>query len=399
MVPIPAVMVTLVTPRRVRPSGVHRLLAVSATTAACVFAAVSPVMAAPAGADSGPQCPPGTATTPASPDVCQPVASPPAPARPGHSPADKKQQREQEQRRKEQQQAAHEQALAALASAQTAMAEIQPRYQAAQAALVKAQQQQTAAAGQLQKARSVLAATVRAVYMQGIDPGVLAQTAALTADNPDDYLGGQTILTTLGRAHNNDVNQARHMIDTIDGAVQHAQADLDTITPQYDLVSLNLAAARADLGLGDLPHSDPGTFYTTYPVPACSFATTTNTTRSCTDAMRFALAEASHPSRDWYYLCLNFVTVAYGAPQSIPRAIDMWNGLPTESKHDPNTVAPAGALMFWAPNHVALSLGNNMLASTDVLGNGRIWIVSMSTIQARWNMPYLGWADPDFSGA
>lgn len=75
----------------------------------------------------------------------------------------------------------------------------------------------------------------------------------------------------------------------------------------------------------------------------------------------------------------------------------MWSGLSSKRKHPGDVDAPAGALMFWGPNHVAISLGNRMLISTDVLGSGRAFVVSYATMQSVWNLDYLGWAEPDFS--
>ncbi len=75
----------------------------------------------------------------------------------------------------------------------------------------------------------------------------------------------------------------------------------------------------------------------------------------------------------------------------------MWDGLSQKRKHPGDTAAPPGALMFWGPNHVAISLGNHMLISTDVLGSGKASVISYATMQSVWHLDYLGWAEPDFS--
>ena len=56
---------------------------------------------------------------------------------------------------------------------------------------------------------------------------------------------------------------------------------------------------------------------------------------------------------------------------------------------------PVGAWLYYAPNHVAVYMGNNTVASTDVFGDGTAKIGSASAlVGAVWHLTYLGWAAP-----
>ena len=288
-------------------------------------------------------------------------------------------------------------AQAAVGQAEAALEPIEAEFTRARAAVALAQKNFGGAGNKTNDARDELGRVARQAYMNGVDPSILANVSLLDSD-PESYSRSQIALGSVGKAENERIEDALKTVTVAKAQLANAQLNFAKIKPRHDMARLNVAVARAAAGVGP-PITDPGVFYRDFPVPNCSFAHTDQTTRTCQEAMRWAIGQVTMPMKDWYYLCLNLVTMAYGAPQSIPRAIDMWDGLPIESRHGPEIPAPPGALMFWAPNHVAMSLGNNMLVSVDVLGQGRVWIVSLETIQARWNMPYLGWSDPDFSRA
>lgn len=216
--------------------------------------------------------------------------------------------------------------------------------------------------------------------------------ATMEANNP--LLGQGHVPDPLGTSSDPEIQALQDQRATTAALVKTAQSTLDMLNLDIAVASRTLdleshmtveEATRAYLAHADGAHK-------------CAVQVT-NGKNTCEQAIEFAYQEAASPSKSWSNLCLNFVTIAYGAPQSIPRAIDHWTGLPDGARHSPDTIAPAGALMFWSPNHVALSIGDNKLISNDVLGDGRIWVTDMATIQARWNMPYLGWSQPDFSAA
>ncbi len=213
--------------------------------------------------------------------------------------------------------------------------------------------------------------------MQGLSTGMLPQVAPLSPN-------AAPLVT-------------KEMLGSAERELAGASTALTQAQAAYDLVRLNVATAKATLGLasGALSTAKVAQQFQDYPVGDCSFPDVHNPS-DCRDAQRWAIGQTVNPVKNWDHLCLNLVTMAYGWSSGAPTAIAMWNGLPERRKHSPNTVAPPGALMFWGPNHVAISLGNNVMVSTDVLGVGRAWIVSFETIQAAWGLQYLGWSEPDF---
>lgn len=72
--------------------------------------------------------------------------------------------------------------------------------------------------------------------------------------------------------------------------------------------------------------------------------------------------------------------------------------------HPADRNPPIGALLFYTAagdvnGHIAVYLGKNLVFSTDVLKSGSVYIASADKIEvAGWNMTYVGWSDPYFSG-
>ena len=320
----------------------------------------------------------------------------------------KKKKKTKEEIEKEKKEAAEKAAAAAAAQEALNLAEadlprVTKRFKAATKRSKEANAHLDGLNGKIQEARMTVARVARQAYITGVDPAALAQVVTLEAADATSWSNAQRMLKMVGDSESIRMAQAIALIEAAEKEKKDADAEFAGAKAEYDLVTLNVRAARFALGLSsDGPvAADVTEFFKTYPVPDCQFKPedSNKTSRSCSDAMRYVLSQVTSPEKSWFNLCLNLVTIAYGAPQTIPNAIDQWNGMPEEFRHSPNTVAPPGALMFWSPNHVAISLGNNMIASNDVLGTGRVWIVSFQTIQARWNMPYLGWTAPDFRNA
>ncbi len=296
--------------------------------------------------------------------------------------------------------------------ANEALAHARDRLAAAKAAVVrdtalltKAQQTKAATAArisalamQIQQARVTLVQAARETYMLGAAPDVLAGVDSLSGSDMSTIGQTQQVLDHVIAVQNQDRRNAEALLTSVES--QRAAADAAVVAAQQNLnaaVTLE-ASTRQQLASADSAATNATTAksFNTFAVNPCSFETAANPS-TCEQAQQWALAEVANPSRSWYRSCLNFVTAAYGVNGGAPSAIAMWNSLPSSDKHPPTTVAPAGALMFWGPNHVALSLGNNVLISTDVLGNGRAWIVSFAEMQTAWHLQYLGWAPPDFA--
>ncbi len=112
----------------------------------------------------------------------------------------------------------------------------------------------------------------------------------------------------------------------------------------------------------------------------------------------------------WYRQCDRFVAQAYGyANSGSATANDHWARLVDAGlAHPGDTSPPAGALLFYdtgqAAGHVALYLGDNLVASNDVLddyrGEGEIAVVPRDELtDGHWRLSYRGWAEPAFPGA
>jgi cell wall-associated NlpC family hydrolase len=125
--------------------------------------------------------------------------------------------------------------------------------------------------------------------------------------------------------------------------------------------------------------------------------------RSVAEALSWARAQAASPTRDWYRRCLNMMAQAYGWDASgVPYAIDHFSAVPASMRHTDRN-PPAGALVYWRTGsragHVALSMGNGMVASNDIRRNGGVAIVPMTEIESEWGADYVGWTPPYFPRA
>lgn len=96
----------------------------------------------------------------------------------------------------------------------------------------------------------------------------------------------------------------------------------------------------------------------------------------------------------WYNRCLAFVNAAWNytvgrfklatARASADAGPLTLNGTP-----------PAGAAVYWNPNHVALADGSGGVFSNDIITPGEISHVPQSLIGSKWGLPYRGWWSPN----
>lgn len=124
---------------------------------------------------------------------------------------------------------------------------------------------------------------------------------------------------------------------------------------------------------------------------------------SASQAVAFAQAQVDHPSQDWYEKCQSFVRQALGFSQgTAPTAQAAWND--TESTggtvHKGDYNPPAGVPVYWSGGssgngHVALSAGQGYVYSTDINGRGTVALVPIMSIQQKWGLNYLGWAETE----
>lgn len=121
-------------------------------------------------------------------------------------------------------------------------------------------------------------------------------------------------------------------------------------------------------------------------------------------AIAFAQAQAAHSTQSWYQRCLNFTARAWGWNSAgTVYAIDHFYATPENMRKAGDRNPPPGALLYWTTGHraghVALYLGNGMIASNDILVDGRISIVPAEMIEQRWGSTYVGWGAPYFPNA
>ena len=99
---------------------------------------------------------------------------------------------------------------------------------------------------------------------------------------------------------------------------------------------------------------------------------------------------------DWSHMCLAFVRTTFRLPGNEGSAISAWHAAKHKHKHD--THPPAGVPVFWSggssgAGHVAVSLGNGWIISTDQPYSGHVSKVKLSKIADDWGLHYLGWTE------
>lgn len=92
-------------------------------------------------------------------------------------------------------------------------------------------------------------------------------------------------------------------------------------------------------------------------------------------------------------MCLWTCQEAYGAPHVYPSAAVAWGHAAHKHRDDK---PPRGAAVYWTGGshgygHIALSLGQDHIVSTDLPNWGRIGVVSLHTPRTSWGVKYAGW--------
>lgn len=103
--------------------------------------------------------------------------------------------------------------------------------------------------------------------------------------------------------------------------------------------------------------------------------------------------------------CLNAVWKAFGSPQpDVPGAYmlarNSWERTPESYRHYDSS-PPKGAIVYFqntanpsAAGHIAISMGNGYVVSTDQPTSGQIGIVSIQKVTQSWGgRTYLGWTN------
>jgi hypothetical protein len=94
-------------------------------------------------------------------------------------------------------------------------------------------------------------------------------------------------------------------------------------------------------------------------------------------------------------MCLQVVRTWSGIPARYPDATTAWRN--TNDRHPGNRNPPRGADVYWTGGssghgHIAKSLGNGKVRSTDAGGRGRVATVDLGWVERNWRMPYAGWS-------
>lgn len=120
--------------------------------------------------------------------------------------------------------------------------------------------------------------------------------------------------------------------------------------------------------------------------------TTSATPRSGQEAADWAIGQVGGRMPDTG-LCDHFVGNAFGYSHSgWLTAYTHWVGSPDKMVGDAHP--PVGVPVFWAPNHVAISVGGGDVVSSDYPSPLAIGRVSIAAITSKWHLKYLGWAPP-----
>ncbi|MFD7553558.1 peptidase M23 [Streptomyces sp. NPDC059835] len=132
---------------------------------------------------------------------------------------------------------------------------------------------------------------------------------------------------------------------------------------------------------------------------------TLNNPRSVAEAIQWAKDHAgSRSTNEWYQACLAYTSIVYGWSYSgVSYAIDHYSVVPKAMQHDGDRNPPPGALLYWdtghRAGHIAVYLGNNQVASNDILRKGYIDIVPAEMFETKWGARYIGWTPPVFPKA
>jgi hypothetical protein len=108
-------------------------------------------------------------------------------------------------------------------------------------------------------------------------------------------------------------------------------------------------------------------------------------------AITFAADQVISRADGWFYACQRFVRTSLGLPADAKSAIASWKQTPARYRHT-SANPPAGVPVYWAPNHVALSAGDGLVYSNDILHKGEVNLVPITLIEQKWGLKPLGWA-------
>jgi hypothetical protein len=95
-------------------------------------------------------------------------------------------------------------------------------------------------------------------------------------------------------------------------------------------------------------------------------------------------------------MCLQQTRMWAGIPARYLNASTAWRN--TNNRHPGDrTNVPRGAAVYWTGGsrgfgHIALSVGNGKVRSTDAGGRGKVATVDLGWVERAWGLDYAGWA-------
>lgn len=113
-------------------------------------------------------------------------------------------------------------------------------------------------------------------------------------------------------------------------------------------------------------------------------------------AIGWTILQRDFPTRT----CLYFARIALQVPRRFPTAMSAW--VHARYRHRTSIWSiPPGVPVFTkgasAAGHIAISLGNGWVRSTDWPRDGLVGDVQLTTLLAKWRHRYLGWSE-DLNG-
>lgn len=96
--------------------------------------------------------------------------------------------------------------------------------------------------------------------------------------------------------------------------------------------------------------------------------------------------------------CQQYVRTAFDVGSYYGTAAAAWAGAEHKHRVTHEAACPRGVPVFWTGGshgygHVALSIGNGLCISTDAGGAGRVAVVNIDSLTARWGLRFEGWAE------
>ncbi len=120
-------------------------------------------------------------------------------------------------------------------------------------------------------------------------------------------------------------------------------------------------------------------------------------TRTGAQAIAWAKAQSTKPSRSWHNLCQLFVRSCFGVAAKYGSARLAWQG--AKRRHETTDAAsiPAGVPVFWRTGtvnwHVAISAGDGYCWSSDIGGKGKVGKIGIAALSRAWDATLLGWSE------